>query len=540
MSHLPIPLAIVYAGLAGTLIALVVATATNKWSPRVFFLLALRLAIGWHFMFEGFHKIHSYYTGPTETNRPFSSEPYFKVAPGPLGERMRNEFSNPGKEIATKVKAPKDISRDAFDKLTPEEQAAECPKAVAEQFDALQPKGVEAIKAEVEKELKDAETNEARALKEADEVEQRALKGEWTPDDFAQIRSTADAERRKIRAAADTRRTQIRERLAAYEQVSPELIGAAKMQPDGAMLVAQLEAVLKGFKAQADTDLKAIAATETKALDEVTATEQRTLKAEWTEADRAKIRAKAEADRKKAKEATERSRELAKKKADTDGDSIAKRIQAAKAAYARWVYGVDPRAATVKFVSGETFLAAPQRLEHLDWVRHQAKAAEERQTDGLGNGTGTDSKRVAEFRTGAIAAEVDLARDANTFIAELKKDIVGKEVTETPEPSRGQLMDRVTMWFLVVVGAFLMGGLFTRVACVLAAGFLVMTYLAHPAFPWYPLPPNTEGNPVFINKNVIEALALVLLACYPTGRWLGLDAIVLRPFCKYKPVTENV
>ena len=69
------------------------------------------------------------------------------------------------------------------------------------------------------------------------------------------------------------------------------------------------------------------------------------------------------------------------------------------------------------------------------------------------------------------------------------------------------------MWFLVAVGACLMAGLFTRLACLLGAGFLVMTYLAYPPFPWYPLPPNTEGNPVFINKNVIEALALLALAC---------------------------
>ncbi len=86
------------------------------------------------------------------------------------------------------------------------------------------------------------------------------------------------------------------------------------------------------------------------------------------------------------------------------------------------------------------------------------------------------------------------------------------------------------MWFLVAVGACLMAGLFTRLACVLGAGFLVMTYLTYPPFPWYPLPPNTEGNPVFINKNVIEALALLALASFPTGRWLGLDALVSRIF----------
>jgi hypothetical protein len=33
---------------------------------------------------------------------------------------------------------------------------------------------------------------------------------------------------------------------------------------------------------------------------------------------------------------------------------------------------------------------------------------------------------------------------------------------------------------------------------------------------------------------VIECIALLALACMPTGRWLGLDAIVLRPFRRYR------
>src|SRR3954464_435666 len=124
MSHLPIPLTVLYAGLAGTVLALIVATATNKWSPRVFFLLALRLAIGWHFLFEGLYKVQTYYTGPTETSKPFTSEPYFRVAPGPLGAKMRKEFSDPAREIESKVKAPEDIAPEAFKKLSVADQAA--------------------------------------------------------------------------------------------------------------------------------------------------------------------------------------------------------------------------------------------------------------------------------------------------------------------------------------------------------------------------------------------------------------------------------
>lgn len=404
MIYTPLPLAVIYAGLGGTVLALIVATATNRWSPRVFFLLALRLAIGWHFLFEGLYKVQSYYTGPTDTNRPFTSEPYFKVAPGPLGEKMRKEFGDPAAEIALKVKAPKAISADEFAKKTVEEQAAECPEAVA------------------------------------------------------------------------------------------KLIDAVKEQPD--------------------KDRKAAEEFETKKVEEM-------------QSDQGKAWARGQADS---------MRKAADKKAETlAGPAGQELITAAKAKYARWVYGADRRSASIKSLSGDVVLSAPERLEQLEWVRAKARSMADRTLGGLGNGTGTDIKNAAEWRMAALTAEIDLARDADMFVTELQEGLNGgKLILDPPTPPNGQFLDRVTMWFLVTVGACLMAGLFTRLACVMAAGFLVMTYLAHPAVPWYPLPPNTEGNPVFVNKNVIEALALLTLAMYPTGRWLGLDAIVLRPFCKYR------
>ncbi len=435
MSHLTIPLAVLYAGLAGTVLALIVATVTNRWSLRVFFLLALRLAIGWHFLFEGLYKVNSYYTGPTDTNRVFTSEPYFKAAPGPIGEKMRKEFSDPAAEIAAKVKAPENIPPAEFAKLSVAEQAAKCPEMVAKLIDAndMLEKTEEAIKLEAENDAKTIKTKEEKDTKDVTEAEAKAVSAAHTKADADAIKADADKARAKIKADADKARAEAKAKGENYKALAPE------------------------------------------------------------------------------------------------------RVLAAKAAYARWVYGVDPRPAQVKFISGDLLLTAPHRLDHLEWVKHEAKAAEERESNGLGTGTGTDAKRVAEFRMGAISAEADLARDANAFIAELRKDLNGgKAIEEAAAESRGQLLDKITMWFLVVVGTLLMAGLFTRVACVFAAGFLVMTYLAHPAFPWYPLPPNTEGNPVFINKNVIEALALLVLMCYPTGRWLGLDALVLRPFCRYK------
>jgi uncharacterized membrane protein YphA (DoxX/SURF4 family) len=434
MTNLPIPLEVIYAGLAGTVLALIVATATNRWSLRVFFLLALRLAIGWHFMFEGLHKIHSHSVGQIETSKPFTSEPYFRVAPGPLGAHMRKQFSDPDAEIAAKVKPPESITAEAFAKLSGPEQAAKCPAVVAKRLDEAETNAQQTVKAEAEKELKDADAAEAKAIKDATAAEEKALK-------------------------------------------------AAK-----------------------------------------------------TDEQKEKAKADAEKAREKAKSDAAKAREVAKKKADSFEQAGKDLVTAAKAAYARWVYGVDARPVNVKGVKGEVMLSAPHHIEYVEWLKREAKAAEDRRADGLGNGYGTDTKRVAEYRTDALAAEADLVRTANNFVAELRKDLNGgKAIDEpTPEKTRGQRLDEVTMWFLVVVGACLMAGLFTRLACLLGAGFLVMTYLLHPPFPWFPQPPGTEGNPLFVNKNVIECLALLVLMCYPTGRWLGLDALVLRPFCKYR------
>ena len=65
---LPLPIQVIYAGLGGSLLALIIATAQQKWQPRVFFLLALRLAIGWHFLFEGMNKIQSHVVGVPGNN----------------------------------------------------------------------------------------------------------------------------------------------------------------------------------------------------------------------------------------------------------------------------------------------------------------------------------------------------------------------------------------------------------------------------------------------------------------------------------------
>ena len=80
MNGFELPIVVIYVGLGATLLALLVATIVNRWSPKVFFLLALRLAIGWQFLFEGAVQSPIALWGqPAESARPFSSEPYFRA-----------------------------------------------------------------------------------------------------------------------------------------------------------------------------------------------------------------------------------------------------------------------------------------------------------------------------------------------------------------------------------------------------------------------------------------------------------------------------
>lgn len=102
----------------------------------------------------------------------------------------------------------------------------------------------------------------------------------------------------------------------------------------------------------------------------------------------------------------------------------------------------------------------------------------------------------------------------------------GKVKPSFGQMTRLERIDWLTKWSLLAVGMCLLAGLFTRTACVAGAGLLLMFYLAMPAFPGLPDNPKAEGHYLLINKNIIEMLALLALATTRSGRWLGIDALL--------------
>jgi len=96
-------------------------------------------------------------------------------------------------------------------------------------------------------------------------------------------------------------------------------------------------------------------------------------------------------------------------------------------------------------------------------------------------------------------------------------------------------VDFLNVWGLIFIGLGLILGLFSRAAAVAGALLLAMYYLSHPPLIGlkYALP--NEGSYLIVNKTLIEAFALAVLAYFPTSRQIGLD----RLFFMKKENTEN-
>jgi thiosulfate dehydrogenase [quinone] large subunit len=86
-------------------------------------------------------------------------------------------------------------------------------------------------------------------------------------------------------------------------------------------------------------------------------------------------------------------------------------------------------------------------------------------------------------------------------------------------------IDTVIPVALVAVGLSLMLGLFTRLGCLGAIALLTMFYISMPPTSGMPQP-GTEGAYLFVNKNLIELGAVLVLLAFPTGRIAGLDRLI--------------
>ncbi|MDA0586705.1 MAG: hypothetical protein O2820_02075 [Planctomycetota bacterium] len=136
-----------------------------------------------------------------------------------------------------------------------------------------------------------------------------------------------------------------------------------------------------------------------------------------------------------------------------------------------------------------------------------------------------DFQELQTLKSKAIGPIKALENELMVKAAEL---LTEKQLTMPPVSLPWTRMDWInfqTIAGLTALGFLLMGGLFTRTAAVLAAGMLFMFYLAMPPLPGLPPAPGPEHS-YLVNKNLIEVLALLTIAAFPTGQWFGLDSVI--------------
>jgi uncharacterized membrane protein YphA (DoxX/SURF4 family) len=91
----------------------------------------------------------------------------------------------------------------------------------------------------------------------------------------------------------------------------------------------------------------------------------------------------------------------------------------------------------------------------------------------------------------------------------------------------------INVWGLILIGLGLLLGMFTRAAAIAGAALLALYYLANPPFVTSSYGAGQEGHYLLVDKNLIEAVVLIVIAILPTGLFLGLDGLI-RDFINQK------
>ena len=90
------------------------------------------------------------------------------------------------------------------------------------------------------------------------------------------------------------------------------------------------------------------------------------------------------------------------------------------------------------------------------------------------------------------------------------------------------VMDFLNVWGLILIGAGLATGFLTRIAAISGIILLAFYYLSHPPVIGVSYAIPSEGNYLWVNKNLIELLALWVLLLFPTWKVVGVDRFIFR------------
>jgi thiosulfate dehydrogenase [quinone] large subunit len=86
----------------------------------------------------------------------------------------------------------------------------------------------------------------------------------------------------------------------------------------------------------------------------------------------------------------------------------------------------------------------------------------------------------------------------------------------------------LNVWGLIAIGTGLILGLFTRTAAIAGTLLIFVYYLNNVPIIGIEYSVPTEGSYLIVSKTLIEAVALFAIAVFPTGKIIGIDALIAR------------
>jgi uncharacterized membrane protein YphA (DoxX/SURF4 family) len=478
-----------------------------------FLLVLLRLAIGWHFLVEGVEKIQSIRLGgPTETGRPWTSEPYLREASGPFAPLFRREFGDP------------DLA--ALDRLT---------LRAADDQDPTRTPAAQRLAA--------------------------ALVGDWEAyfNRFAAYYYLDEAQLTLARAKLD----QSKENAVHWLLGQRGSLDVKKPFPSGTVEVKEAPAQRVEEYREKVKQLRDLEANELPAFERDVA--------------KAKLRlVKADVARMRTELLGELNRPMREALGSVLNDEQKKMLPIPETPRPHWWGwnnwdwiegfvlwgGVVAGLVLLLSLLGEIAANHLREYSRLSWpawfgclflvflvlaglsaslgylVRQAESWAWAKRIDWLliwaaGSVVGLLvvsllTRQLTEARRATLWGWARwLLAWAGAFVgAALCFGLIKVTMTLWADWTQQEWLDWLVTFGLTAVGVCLLLGLMTRTACVGGALLLVMFYVTMPALPGVPDNPRAEGHYLFINKNLIEMLALLALATTASGRWAGLDGVL--------------
>ncbi|MFW5706830.1 MAG: DoxX family membrane protein [Bacteroidota bacterium] len=93
-------------------------------------------------------------------------------------------------------------------------------------------------------------------------------------------------------------------------------------------------------------------------------------------------------------------------------------------------------------------------------------------------------------------------------------------------PGLMEVVDFLNVWGLTLAGFGLIVGIFANVSKIVAMIMLLFYFVAHPPLMTAEYLFPGEGSYLWVNKNLIELLAVAVLFVFPTAHIIGIDRLI--------------